>query len=175
MATVPLTYENTGASLLPIFGFTCTKCGKHAATTFVSWVAEKMVARGLCFYCNYDVDLAEQVAKDHANLTIIDGHLYTPGNRTTGEWRGMAGRRFDIEYLEPSIWAGHKITTFDLWSGATMPDDLRAKYPDTARFLNGAEKVTIKNNPDYTAAWEPSRRNGEPFPLPQTLPNGGPK
>lgn len=175
MATVPLTYENTATSNHPIFGFDCTKCGKHAGTTFIKSTSENMVRLGLCFYCLYDVELAEQVARDHPRMTIIDGHIYTPGNNTTGQWRGMAGRRFDIEYIEPSVWAGHKITTFDLWSGATMKDDLRAKFPDTARFLNGAEKVEIKNSPDYKAAWEPSRRTGEPYPLPQTLPNGGPK
>jgi hypothetical protein len=130
-----------------------------------------MVERGLCFYCNYDVDLAEQVARDHSRLTIIDGHLYTPGNATTGEFRGMAGRRFDIEYIEPSVWAGHKITTFDLWSGPTMPDELRAKYSDTARFLNGAHKAQIGD----TTCWNDSDYRAVRFPLPNALPGGGPK
>lgn len=152
MATVALTYEDTGASHDPIFGYTCTKCGAHAATTFIRSTAEKMVERGLCFYCNYDVDLAEHVA---------------------GNWRGMAGRRFDIEYIEPSIWAGHRITTFDLWSGADMKPELREKFHDTALFLNGAEKVSLQG--EIKTAWESSNRNGEPYPLPMTLPDGGPK
>lgn len=173
MATVPLTYENTASSNNPLFGFDCTKCGKHASTSFIKEVSEKMVARGLCYYCNYDVDLAERVARDHTHMTIIDGHIYGPGSKTTGSFRGMAGRRFDIEYIEPSIWAGRKITTFDLWSGSTLPDDLRAKFPDTARFLNGAEKVSL-SGPTKTA-WESSDHRNEPYPLPNTLPNGGPK
>jgi hypothetical protein len=173
MATVPLTYENTASSHNPIFGFTCTKCGNHAATTYIKSTSDRMVELGLCFYCLYDVELIERLEKNHARMTIIDGHIYGPGSRTTGDFRGMAGRRFDIEYIEPSVWAGHKVTTFDLWSGAGVPDDARGRFPDTARFLNGAEKVALQGK--IKTAWEGSSRTGEPFPLPNTLPEGGPK
>jgi hypothetical protein len=79
--------------------------------------------------------------------------------------RGMAGRRFDIEYIDPSIYVGQRTTTFDLWSGSTMPEHLRAIFPDTARFLGGAEKVQVGE----TTCWNPSDHKSEPYPLPKTL------
>jgi hypothetical protein len=102
-------------------------------------------------------------------MTIIEGHVYGPGNRTTGEMRGMAGRRFDIEYIEPSANAGKRITTFDLWSGSTLPDRLRERFPDTARFLGGAEKVELGENAHITRCWNPSSAKTEPYPLPKKL------
>ena len=101
--------------------------------------------------------------------TIIDGYVYTPGNRTSGSFRGMAGRRFDIEYIEPSIFAGKRITTFDLWAGGQMPDWLRAKWPDTAKFLNGAEGVDLGKGGIIERCWNPSMSRAEPYPLPKTL------
>jgi hypothetical protein len=115
--------------------------------------------------CNADVELAERLERDHAKMTIIGGHIYTPGNRTSGEFRGMAGRRFDIEYMAPSIYAGQKITTVDLWSGGSLPTRLTALYSDTARFLNGAEKAQVGE----TGCWNSSRHSAEKFPPPSSL------
>ncbi|MCZ4089303.1 hypothetical protein [Sinorhizobium psoraleae] len=69
-----------------------------------------MLEGRLCYTCNYWVDM-ERKRREHAQMTIIEGHIYGPGNRTSGEFRGMAGRRFDIEYIEPSVYAGQRTTT----------------------------------------------------------------
>ena len=151
--------------------YTCTKCGKRAQNTYIEGVRENMLARRLCYTCNYWHDFAERLKRDHKRMTIIDGHIYGPGSRTSGEFRGMAGRRFDIEYVDPSIFAGKKITTFDLWSGSAMPDDLRASFADTARFMNGAEKAELSG--PITTAWNPSDHRAERHPLPNTLPQPG--
>lgn len=98
-------------------------------------------------------------------MTIIGSHVYSPGNRTSGEMRGMAGRRFDIEYIAPSIYAGQRITTFDLWSGSLIPERLLSKFPDTARFLGDAEKANVGG----TTCWNASDRRHEPYPLPSSL------
>jgi hypothetical protein len=103
--------------------------------------------------------------KEHTKMTIIDGHVYTPGNRTTGSFRGMAGRRFDIEYIAPSVYAGQKITTFDLWSGSTLIKVLRARFPDTAKFLGDAEKTKAGE----TVCWNESDGKNDPYPLPSSL------
>lgn len=94
--------------------------------------------------------------------TVIDGHVYTPGPRTSGHFLGMAGRRFDIEYLESSKWPGRRITTFDLWSSGKIPGAFRERLPDTARFLHGASKSEVGD----TTCWSPSDRKSEQFPLP---------
>lgn len=46
-----------------------------------------------------------------------------------------------------------------------MPDHLRARFPDTARFLGGAERAQVGE----TTCWNPSDRKSEPYPLPNTL------
>ena len=118
--------------------YTCSECGARAQNTYTEPDRSQMLDRRLCWNCNYWFQFDEKMAKSHATETIIGGHTYGPGNRTSGTMLGMAGRRFDIEYIEPSAYAGQIITTFDLWSGADLPPKLREKYPDTARFINGA-------------------------------------
>lgn len=151
----------------PYYKFTCKECGKEDENTFSDDYYYPMVLNRLCFYCCYYHKLDEKMSTKHLQMTIIDGHIYTPGNRTTGPFRGMAGRRFDIEYIEPSIYAGQKITTFDLWSGSTMPEWIAKKYPNTAKFLGQAEKVTLQG--ETTTCWNPSDGRLPPYPLPNTL------
>lgn len=147
--------------------YECDTCGKTAANTYMEPARSQMLERQLCWHCNYWREFEVRLEKDHSHMTIIDGHVYGPGSRTSGPMRGMAGRRFDIEYIAPSVHAGKRITTFDLWSGSNLPDDLAAKYPDTARFLGGAEKVEMEG--DIKRCWNPSGRQGEPYPLPSKL------
>jgi len=164
---------NTGRVLTPkelddpYYAYTCVECGKKATNTYCEPERSQMLESRTCFYCNFYIQLDKTLAKDHTSRTIIDGHLYNPGSKTTGEFRGMGGRRFDIEYIEPSVYTGQKITTFDLWSGSTLPQWLRDKYPDTAKFL-GAEKVKVG---DITC-WNPTKYSLEQFKNPsQLVPN----
>lgn len=145
--------------------FTCVECGAEDVNTYSEPYRSQMLERSLCWSCNYNHNLGERLTKNHAKETIIGGHTYGPGNRTSGSMRGMAGRRFDIEYIAPSIYAGQIITTFDLWSGADLPPKLREKYPDTARFLNGAEEA----RPGGVLCWNPSSGKTEPYKLPREL------
>jgi hypothetical protein len=94
-------------------------------------------------------------------MTIINGVTYTPGNYTHGRILGCGGCRFDIEYINDSVYAGQKITTFDLWVGSEIPDELKGDFPDTAKFLNGAAKI---NN-----AFQQSVYNTEQYKLPKDL------
>ena len=143
----------------------CKCCGVYDVNAYTSDVAKKMAERQLCFYCNHAEDMAEYLEVHHKNATIIDGRVYTPGNRTTGEWRGMAGRRFDIEYLENSAFAGKRCTTHDLWSGTSLREYHRERFPDTARFLNGAGEAQVGE----ITCWNDSRRGTEPYPLPRDI------
>ena len=145
------------------FAYTCVGCGEAARNTYCEPSKSQMLNHRFCFTCNYWRDFEEKHKPE--TMTIIDGHVYTPGNRTTGEMRGMAGRRFDIEYIEPSIYAGQRVTTFDLWSGSTMPDHIKTKYPDTAKFLGGAHRANVGG----TTCWDNTQVRAEPYPLPRTL------
>ena len=145
--------------------FSCVECKALARNTYLEPSRTQMLDRRLCYTCNYWREEEHRIERDHLTLTIINGHLYAPGNRTSGVGRGMAGRRFDIEYIEPSAYAGQRVTTFDLWSGSALPEKLRGRFADTARFLGGAEKAQVGG----TTCWNGSDRNGEAYPLPNTL------
>lgn len=147
------------------FEYKCSKCGKDARNTYCEPHRTRMLENRHCFNCDYWFEFEQRLVKDHAKMTIIEGHIYSPGNRTTGSFRGMAGRRFDIEYIDPSTFAGKRITTFDLWSGSTMPDELKVRFPDTARFLGGAEKAQAGE----TTCWNHTMTHDEPYPLPRSL------
>lgn len=163
----PLPIENWNRDNTQYHEFKCTECGETTRNTYVEPSRSQMLERRLCFICNYWHNFEGDLERNHPKMTIIGGHVYGPGNRTSGEFRGMAGRRFDIEYIEPSIHAGKRITTFDLWSGSQMPERLVEKYPDTARFIGGAEKVELIGG--TKRCWNPSDSRSEPYPLPRSI------
>lgn len=150
------------------YRYTCVGCGKEAKDTYVEPTRTAMRNSRLCFICNHWAEFERDCLANHTKMTIIGGSIYSPGNRTSGEFRGMAGRRFDIEYVEPSIYAGQRITTFDLWTGGTIPERLKDIFQDTAVFLNGAERCQVGE----TGCWEPSSNKTEPYKLPSQLVDG---
>lgn len=156
----------------------CSECGEEAKNSYNEPYFSDMLKHKLCYSCCFWRYKEQKLEKTHTRATIIAGCIYSPGNRTSGSFRGMAGRRFDIEYIEPSINVGKRITTFDLWSGGEMPDRLKAKFPDTAKFLNRAKRVDLGEGVALTPAvsdatstvcWNPSQSRAEPYPLPNTL------
>lgn len=167
--------EATDLTLLPdngfsgkkYFSYTCSKCGGEGRNTYMEPIGSRMLAARHCWNCDYWTEFEQRLERDHKRMTIIDGHVYGPGSRTSGSFRGMAGRRFDIEYIEPSAFAGKRITTVDLWSGSTLPDPLRERFADTAKFLGGAEKVEMTG--EITRCWNPSDHRAETYPSPATL------
>lgn len=147
--------------------FECDKCGETAVNTYIEPARTLMLERQLCWHCNYWREEEARLEKNHAHMTIIDGFVYGPGSRTSGSFRGMAGRRFDIEYIAPSAHAGKRITTFDLWAGSQLPAEIAARFPDTAKFLDGARKAEMSG--EIRTCWNPSDGKSEPYPLPNTL------
>jgi hypothetical protein len=145
------------------YEFECTQCGKTAKNTYCAPIHAEMLEWLLCFSCHFWKNFEDKTVL--SLTTIINGHVYAPGNRTEGEFRGMAGRRFDIEYIEPSVYAGQRCTTFDLWSGSQIPDRLRGKFPDTAMFLGGAQKEKVGD----IGCWNASDPRNQVYPLPRQL------
>lgn len=145
--------------------YSCVGCGTLARNTYSEPSRTQMLELRLCWYCNYWRNFEAKLEREHARMTIIDGHVYGPGSRTSGPLRGMAGRRFDIEYIEPSVYAGKRVTTFDLWSGSTLPEHLQERFPDTVCFLGGAERAKVGE----TTCWDPSDSARAPYPLPISL------
>ena len=139
--------------------FTCSACGKSAENTYSEPSYSRMLMRGMCFTCDFWTEKAKELRQNIGRVTIIDGATYFPGSGTSGPHRGMAGRRFDIEYIKPSEFAGRRITCEDLWSGGVIPEIFRGDLPDTARFINGAEKVQVG---DITC-FNPSEPSGDRY------------
>lgn len=159
--------ERVGIDGKQYYSYICSKCGGEARNSYMEPIGSRMLAARHCWNCDYWQEFEQRLERDHKRMTIIDGHVYGPGSRTSGSFLGMAGRRFDIEYVEPSAFAGKRITTNDLWSGSTLPGDLKERFPDTARFLGGAEKVSM--NGEITTCWNPSDPRAEQYPRPSTL------
>jgi hypothetical protein len=123
----------------------CKDCGaENYAVNFTPNCPEKKMidAEGVCFTCAY---WRVRVAETHE--TVINGRIYSVGNRPSSPHNGMAGRRFDIEYFD-----GRRVTTHDLWAGGEIPERYRGAIPDTARFLGGAGFVKMGDG----GAWNPS-------------------
>ena len=125
------------------------KPGKHTGPE-----AKEAMEKGWCWTCGY-----WSLAIRKNNMTIIDGFTYKPGTRTEGKFRGMAGRRFDIEYFD-----GQRCTTFDLWGGGQIPENFRHLRPDNAKF-RGAEKRQVGE----TTCWNPSSDKEIQWPNPKNL------
>lgn len=147
------------------YSYVCSSCGKDATNSYVEPHGSRMLAARHCFYCDLAVERDERLKRDHPRMTIIDGRIYGPGSRTSGSFRGMAGRRFDIEFIAPSKHEGKRITTFDLWAGETLTPSQREQFPDTARFLDGARQAQVGE----TTCWNGSDGKTEPYPLPRSL------
>lgn len=145
--------------------YVCSSCGTEASNTYSEPHKTRLLERQLCFQCNHWVDFRNNNLSKRRELTIIEGIIYVPGNRLAGNFRGMGGRRFDIEYVGDSTYCGQFCTTFDLWSGGKLPSDLRKVFPDTARFCD-AEFVDLGNG---HGAWNHTRTKRDPYQLPHLL------
>ena len=114
----------------------CRECGGEISLHFNESTKAKLLKHNICFTCNFWREHAE--LKDRC---VIDGVMYYADPNITekpgfgqGKFLGMGGRRFDIEWFD-----GRKQTTYSLWCNGQIPEHFRARIPDNARFLNGAE------------------------------------
>lgn len=141
-----------------IFSGPCKCCGEVNYSTNYCKGPEKILIDelGYCFTCAFWEHRAREASSPSASPCIIDGYTYGPGNRTSGSFRGMAGRRFDIEYFD-----GRRITTFDLWGGGLIPEKFKDRLSDNARFL-GAKRSEVGG----TICWDPSDPKAPCYPLP---------
>lgn len=106
--------------------YICSICGDlFEKSTAKGEDEHRMEKDHLCFDCALWANRA-----DKENPLVIDGIRYSLG---PGNWGGMAGRRFVIEYFD-----GRIVETKDLWCNGEVPDYFRDRIPDTARFLGGA-------------------------------------
>ena len=123
----------------------CKDCGaENYGVNFTPNCAEKKTidAEGVCFSCAY-----WRICAAQPHETVIDGRIYSVGDRPSSPRNGMAGRRFDIEYFD-----GRRVTTYDLWAGGDIPERHKPAIPNTARFIGGAGFIKIGEGGAWNAS-----------------------
>lgn len=149
--------------------FTCGECGQEARNSYSEPYFTDMLKHKRCFICQFWQYQERKLEKEHRFSVIIDGAIYGLGSRTSGPFRGMAGRRFDIEFIPPSAFAGKRVSCFDVWAGGKLPKRMHQRFPDTAKFLNEAERVELAPGGIFEVCWNPSTSREMPYPNPSTL------
>lgn len=108
----------------------CKHCGKLEACTYVEPIKTRLLANGLCFYCD---NWEQTVAKADPDRLIIDCHIYKDGGNQPNHPRphllGFGGHKWKIE-RNGVVWE-----TNNLWSGSHILEEHRAALPDNARFV----------------------------------------
>lgn len=102
----------------------CALCGNTQVEQDFDWF-------GKCHRCHYWEDMVQY--KDEPSTAIIDGCHYSIGSDTTSNkiFKGHGGRMFVIEFND-----GRKVVTTDLWTQGSIPEKLRHKFPNNAKFLD---------------------------------------
>lgn len=132
----------------------CPRCGAatkpDASDTSGSWKPIRLEL-GLCNICAIREERAREYVSGKAKDTlIIDGYTYGADRRNCvplgnkdphpgAQFRGMAGRRFDIERFDGSP----PFSCYSLWAGGAVDEWSRDRMPDNARFLNGARRSQV--------------------------------
>lgn len=136
----------------------CGLCGKKAKAKESPHARSRhqreAVCKGWCWECGF-----WSIRSQEKKQTIIDGFSYAPGHRIAGSYRGMGGRRFDIEYFD-----GQRCTTYDLWAGGVVPEHFRHLMPDNARFRSGG-----RTRVGETSCFVHSDESLDPWPHPRHL------
>jgi len=85
--------------------------------------------RNRSFVRRYWLDLVDRKFQPYS--VRIDGEHYMIAREdATGAFRGHSGRKFTIRFDD-----GRTVTTTNLWSQGTIPEEFKSDLPDNARFL----------------------------------------
>jgi hypothetical protein len=119
---------------------TCVKCGEHEECHYNEKTKADLVARQLCFSCDFYWRFLNDPVKTpnrhhHSTAVIAGGNIYTDGgnvdNPGSGRLLGFAGHRFHFRMLDGS----REWTSNNVWHGGEIPQIWRAEIPDTAQII----------------------------------------
>lgn len=107
----------------------CKECGAREKLHWDGPTNKRLKEKQRCFTCDHFLRLLEEWPTK--SLRIDGGHYIvgpeTPSNKT---FRGFGGQCFRIERF-----TGERIVTTNLWHQGTIPEHLRERMPDNARFV----------------------------------------
>lgn len=129
----------------PYITYTCSECGDIKASDSYGGneLRNRLRSEQICFGCDFwrqrYVEYQKNWDNPKSRMTIIDGHWYSPGDGSPGQQGlGMAGRKFNIEYIDGPH-KGKRITTHDLWAGGMFPAKYLDLIKDNARFIQASK------------------------------------
>lgn len=107
---------------------TCTHCGIIEVLSWSKSTKDQLIARGACFTCNHFLSLLDLPG----TRLVVNGNHYMDGGRSDDrrDFLGYGGHEWNIEMFD-----GTKLSTNNLWHQGAIPDCLRSKFPDNARFV----------------------------------------
>lgn len=101
----------------------CNHCSADIETNLTNLMP------GLCHTCTFWTEKTVFLSTPH--VARIDGKHYSIGPENVGPFmRGMGGREFIIKFDD-----GRTVTTTNLWSQGSIPDNFKALLPDNAVFV----------------------------------------
>jgi hypothetical protein len=119
--------------------YLCMLCGDEVQPGhYASKLDKRLRDRSLCFTCDF---WEERIAyhEEHPDRSlIVRGTAYTIGDEpSTAALRraplayGSGGREFQVQFFD-----GRVVVSHNLWYQGRVPEHLRERAPDNARFLS---------------------------------------
>ena len=112
--------------------YTCRCCGK----TYIKNFDPEVYLEGNCFECSFWLERVRWGEENDRTQVIVNGHHYTIGIDDSNDFgpKGFGGRQFVVQFFD-----GRLISTNNLWSQGTIPNQFREILPDNAVFLPSKE------------------------------------
>lgn len=119
----------------------CQKCGEGEAQ-FSDGSKKDGTYRLICETCLNKKFWSEYIAARQIGDKLSDGRLvariegrhYVLGNENEPGFRGCAGHKFTIKFINGPH-AGQVVDTTNLWHQGSIPEDYQAYLPDNAEFV----------------------------------------
>jgi hypothetical protein len=111
----------------------CQECGDEIDFRFSNY--RELQERRVCFSCNFWLKRVTELQSGDKRYLSLGGVFHSVAtfgflNRGNPEWRGYAGRRWRITYLD-----GSEETTDDLWCRGRIPDRFKDRLKDNIKSL----------------------------------------
>lgn len=116
---------------------TCSECGEDDEVSCFQAKTRQLVARSLCFNCDYWHGIIASVRADDGKrslprVAVVGGRFYVvkPMSTARADLRGFGGMHKRIRWHD-----GLEAESNDLWNGSDIPERFRDRLADTAEFL----------------------------------------
>lgn len=119
-------------------GVNCRECGEVGANAdYVPERRDEMLARRLCFTCNFWTTYLAQKAKSRRHV-VISGVAYSFGEEPPAEDRGSWGLGFGGRRCVVERFTGERVESHNMWCRGVVPQLFRDRLPDDSRWVSGA-------------------------------------